>query len=65
MDLYFRKMKVSDVLECSFDRWYEKFEKVTIKSEILPIPDNVLNYLQDNGKLVLPSECDRSGLFFI
>jgi len=52
-------MKVLDVLECSFDNWYEQFEKVTIKSEILPIPDNVLTYLQDNGKLVLPSECDR------
>jgi len=47
------------VIECSFDNWYHNFEKVTIKSEILPIPDNVLSYLQDNGKLVLPSECDR------
>jgi len=51
-------MKVEEVLSCSFDKWYRDFEKVTIKSVILPIPEDVLRYFQENGKLVLPAECD-------
>jgi len=52
---------VQDVKNCSFDAWYPDFEKVTLKSIILPIPGPVLDYLKptnDNG-LFLPLECDQ------
>merc|ERR1712126_666336 len=52
------KMKVEDVLHCSLPSWYNKFDKVTIESRVLDIPSEVLAYLQENGQLVLPKECN-------
>jgi len=50
---------VDDVLQCSFPKWYPKFEKVTIYSVCLPLPGAVTEYLCDNGSLVLPRECNK------
>jgi len=53
-------MLASDVDNCSFSSWYPDFEKVTFKSVVLPVPDDVADYLKpkdDNG-LFLPIECD-------
>nr|XP_045604564.1 cell division cycle protein 123 homolog isoform X2 [Procambarus clarkii] len=47
-------MKVQDVLACSFPSWYDKFKKCTIKSIVMPLTQEVLAYMQDNGTLVLP-----------
>lgn len=47
-------MSVKDVFTCSLTSWYEKFKKCTIKSVILPMPPEVLAYMQDSGTLVLP-----------
>ncbi|KAK3881842.1 hypothetical protein Pcinc_013746 [Petrolisthes cinctipes] len=47
-------MKVEDVMGCSFPVWYDKFNKCTIKSIVIPLSAEVLTYLQDNGTLVLP-----------
>ncbi len=52
------KMLVKEVNSCSFDQWYPLFKKVTFKSIILPIPNEVLDYLRSDGSLVLPKECD-------
>ncbi|KAL8576951.1 hypothetical protein ACOMHN_024227 [Nucella lapillus] len=46
-------MKVEDVMSCSFSAWYETFEDVTIKSIILPIPREFLDYLHADS-VVLP-----------
>ena len=56
-------MLASDVDNCSFSSWYPDFEKVTFKSVVLPVPDDVADYLKpkdDNG-LFLPIECDTVG----
>ena len=52
-------MLASEVLRCSFPAWYEQFEKVTVESVVLPLPEEVLNYLRTEGSLVLPQECDQ------
>jgi len=52
-------MLVKDVLACSLPSWYPQFEKVTVQTEILPLPDQVLNYLLEDGGLILPKECNK------
>lgn len=47
-------MKVDQILNCSFDKWYKLFEKITIRSEIIPIPKNVLDYLRIGSTIILP-----------
>ena len=49
-------------LQCnSFSSWYPDFQKVTFKSVVLPIPDDVMDYLmpKDDNGLFLPVECDQ------
>lgn len=50
-------MLSKEVLWCSIDNWYSMFKKVTFKSVILPIPNEVLEYLRSDGHLILPKEC--------
>uniref|UniRef100_A0A8C2DJK2 Translation initiation factor eIF2 assembly protein n=1 Tax=Cyprinus carpio TaxID=7962 RepID=A0A8C2DJK2_CYPCA len=45
-------MKKEQVVNCQFSVWYPLFKKHTIKSLILPIPQNVIDYLFDDGTLV-------------
>lgn len=47
-------MEVNDVLECAFGGWYPKFIKCTFKSQVLPLPADVVSYLLADGGLVLP-----------
>ncbi|KAF7658341.1 hypothetical protein LDENG_00013950 [Lucifuga dentata] len=46
-------MKKEQVVNCQFSVWYPIFKKHTIKSVILPLPQNVIDYLQDDGTLVV------------
>uniref|UniRef100_A0A8C2DHI7 Translation initiation factor eIF2 assembly protein n=1 Tax=Cyprinus carpio TaxID=7962 RepID=A0A8C2DHI7_CYPCA len=46
-------MKKEQVVNCQFSVWYPLFKKHTIKSLILPIPQNVIDYLFDDGTLVV------------
>ncbi|XP_051544769.1 cell division cycle protein 123 homolog [Myxocyprinus asiaticus] len=46
-------MKKEQVVNCQFSVWYPLFRKHTIKSLILPIPQNVIDYLLDDGTLVV------------
>jgi len=52
-------MKVEEVLECSLPHWYPSFEKVTFPTVCLSLPNNVLDYLREDGQLVLPKECNK------
>uniref|UniRef100_A0A3P9K6K6 Translation initiation factor eIF2 assembly protein n=1 Tax=Oryzias latipes TaxID=8090 RepID=A0A3P9K6K6_ORYLA len=45
-------MKKEQVVNCQFSAWYPIFKKHTIKSLILPLPQNVIDYLLDDGTLV-------------
>jgi hypothetical protein len=47
-------MKVEEVLACSFPAWYPQFEKVSFRSRTLALPGELLDYLRDNERLVLP-----------
>lgn len=47
-------MNVDQIINCSFDKWYNLFENVTIKSEIIPLSDEVLSYLRSNSTIILP-----------
>ncbi|XP_064488673.1 translation initiation factor eIF2 assembly protein-like [Ornithodoros turicata] len=47
-------MKIGDVLNCSFPEWYGKFKKVTIKSLLIPLPKEFIDYLHSDG-VVLPT----------
>lgn len=41
---------------CSIENWYEDFQDVTIRTNIVKIPKNVLSYFRADF-MVLPSEC--------
>ena len=52
-------MICEDVIWCSIENWYHMFKKVTFKTVILPIPNEVLDYLKSDGTLILPKECNE------
>lgn len=45
---------------CSIENWYEDFQDVTIRTNIVKIPQDVLKYLRDDV-MVLPKECYSAG----
>uniref|UniRef100_A0A3Q2CA00 Translation initiation factor eIF2 assembly protein n=1 Tax=Cyprinodon variegatus TaxID=28743 RepID=A0A3Q2CA00_CYPVA len=51
-------MKKEQVAHCQFSVWYPIFKKHTIKSLILPLPQNVIDYLLDDGTLVVSGRYD-------
>ncbi|XP_023617727.1 cell division cycle protein 123 homolog isoform X3 [Myotis lucifugus] len=51
-------MKKEQVLHCQFSAWYPLFRNITIKSVILPLPQNVKDYLLDDGTLVVSGRED-------
>ncbi|KAK1790331.1 hypothetical protein P4O66_014244 [Electrophorus voltai] len=53
-------MKKEQVVSCQFSVWYPLFKKHTIKSLILPLPPNVIDYLLDDGTLVVSGSADCS-----
>jgi hypothetical protein len=53
----FAKLKKSrDLKECSFVNWHQQFEKLSYDAEIVKIPADVLEYLNDEI-IILPKEC--------
>lgn len=42
--------------QCALPSWYSKFEKITIPTRFIQIPNNILQYLKDEI-IVLPKEC--------
>ncbi|XP_064198633.1 translation initiation factor eIF2 assembly protein [Anguilla rostrata] len=53
-------MKKEQVVNCQFSVWYPIFKKHTIKSLILPLPQNVIEYLLDDGTLVVAESEDNT-----
>ncbi|KAF4793982.1 hypothetical protein TURU_107803 [Turdus rufiventris] len=51
-------MKKEQVAHCQFSVWYPLFKSVTIRSVILPLPENVKEYLLDDGTLVVSGRED-------
>eukprot|EP00038_Savillea_parva_P009025 m.180735 g.180735 ORF g.180735 m.180735 type:complete len:532 (-) comp15086_c0_seq1:102-1697(-) len=53
-----------DVLACSFSSWYPTFAKATIPSRIIPLPESFVDYLQDDGPLLLPDTSNPTNATF-
>ncbi|XP_075455604.1 translation initiation factor eIF2 assembly protein [Ascaphus truei] len=51
-------MKKEQVLNCQFSEWYPRFRRLSIRSVIIPLPDNVKDYLLDDGTLVVSGRED-------
>lgn len=45
-----------DLRTCAYFNWCEKFSKITVKFDIIPIPKDVVEYLKDEI-IILPKEC--------
>lgn len=48
--------ETSDLINCSYQQWYEKFKKNCIKSHCIQIPEDVKFYLKQD-LFILPKEC--------
>lgn len=44
---------------CAYFNWHGQFEKLCVRSEVIPIPANIVQYLQDEI-IILPKECYAS-----
>ncbi|GAB6029605.1 hypothetical protein CHUAL_005345 [Chamberlinius hualienensis] len=47
-------MKISNVLNCSFSYWYSQFRRQTIESRVIPLTQQLIDYLLQDG-IYLPS----------
>lgn len=50
-------MILQPLTACAHGSWYPEFEKISIRSIQIPIPDEVQQYLLDDP-IILPRECD-------
>lgn len=48
------KITSKHINTCSFDKWYPIFSKYTIKSKIIPLTQDFIDYLQQDS-IILPS----------
>uniref|UniRef100_A0A336LZQ5 CSON005131 protein n=1 Tax=Culicoides sonorensis TaxID=179676 RepID=A0A336LZQ5_CULSO len=53
------RVKQLNLKNFSFPEWYKDFKKISIRSHIVQIPENVLEYLRDE-MIVLPKECQEN-----
>jgi len=49
------------ILACAFDQWYDDFKHVTIKSQVLRLPEGFVKFLMTDG-IQLPTLPDRDGI---
>ena len=52
-----KEMLTKEVEWCSIAHWYPYFKKVTFKTIILHLNNEILDYLRSDGSLILPKEC--------
>ncbi|KAJ3046013.1 hypothetical protein HDV00_003761 [Rhizophlyctis rosea] len=53
----FPPITVQHVLNCSFSEWHKRFSAITLKSKVLPLPEDFIEYLHKDG-LFLPLDSD-------
>lgn len=49
------ELKETQVLNCMFASWYPNYSSHTFKSRVVPLHDEFVEYLQDEGTIYLPS----------
>ncbi|TQS33582.1 hypothetical protein Golomagni_06067, partial [Golovinomyces magnicellulatus] len=59
-DIIFPPVTKDHVQNCSYDAWFPKYKSSCIKSRIIPLPQVVVSYLQEDG-IVLADEDDAVG----
>eukprot|EP00897_Mesotaenium_endlicherianum_P000862 jgi/Mesen1/10777/ME000091S10313 len=42
-------MKQKDILHCQIQEWYPRFERISLKSKIIPLPKEFVSYLLEDG----------------
>ena len=47
-------MKIENMLNCQFHKWYPLFKKVTFKSQIFKLSSDFLEYLREDGIIIDP-----------
>jgi len=40
---------ISQIDNCDFSKWYPKYKKVSLKSRIIPLEEEFINYLNEDG----------------
>lgn len=50
-------LELKELEHCSFNNWYDLFEKISIKSFRLQIPEHIVDYLKEE-LIILPKECE-------
>jgi hypothetical protein len=54
------ELKEGQVLNCMFGSWYPNYRSHTFKSRVVPLPDEFVDYLHDEGTIYLPSSAYRA-----
>jgi len=40
---------ISQINNCDFSKWYPKYKKISLKSRIIPLEEEFINYLNEDG----------------
>lgn len=59
-EISFPPITKDHIQNCSYDAWFPKYKSFCIKSRIIPLPQVVVSYLQEDG-IVLADEDDAVG----
>ncbi|CAK7231448.1 hypothetical protein SBRCBS47491_007933 [Sporothrix bragantina] len=59
-ELQFPPVSRDHILYCSYDYWFPKYRKVCIKSRIIPLPAEFIDYLREDS-IILSDESHGSG----
>eukprot|EP00596_Hydrurales_sp_CCMP1899_P001487 CAMPEP_0119044910 /NCGR_PEP_ID=MMETSP1177-20130426/35640_1 /TAXON_ID=2985 /ORGANISM="Ochromonas sp, Strain CCMP1899" /LENGTH=119 /DNA_ID=CAMNT_0007015801 /DNA_START=122 /DNA_END=478 /DNA_ORIENTATION=- len=50
-----------DIIACQFGKWFHSFQKDTMKSIIIDLPENFITYLLEDGVILPSSESSAFG----
>ncbi len=52
-------MREEDVIGCEFQNWFPAFQKLTFKSKVLPLPEELVTYFRTDGLGDIPQHVTR------
>ncbi|XP_040574925.1 translation initiation factor eIF2 assembly protein [Lepeophtheirus salmonis] len=56
-------MQIPEVQQCDISSWLKDYSHLTFPTNLIPIPCEVITYLNTDSTLILPLECDADGYF--
>ncbi|SPO02980.1 related to cell cycle progression protein [Cephalotrichum gorgonifer] len=51
-ELQFPPVSRDHIINCSYDKWFPKYRSSCVKSVIIPLPDDFISYLREDGILL-------------